>query len=184
MVVFLFLIGSFGTLLSHWSKIPPLYARIKWGGLLATLCFGLWLVARILLSIGGWNDPRAGGKNWHSDQGSPWSDENAKVVVLRSSVQRFDDLRLLLGIVFQGEYDYDGPGVVLSTFRPNFRTSRIRFWAFLYFRFFDVQKTDSTHLLTSVPFCHSLPWISSDLGSKIQIPIQIVDTDLQFGSRT
>ena len=35
-------------------------------------------------------------------------------------------------------------------------------------------------MLTSVPFCNLLPWISSDLGSKIQIPIGIVDTDLQF----
>ena len=43
-------------------------------------------------------------------------DENAKVVVLRASVQRFDDLRPLLAIVFQGESDYEGPGVILSTF--------------------------------------------------------------------
>ena len=44
------------------------------------------------------------------------SDENAKIVVLRSSIQRFADLRSLLGIVFQGESDYEVPGVVLTTF--------------------------------------------------------------------
>ena len=47
-----------------------------------------------------------------------------------------------------------------------------------------MHKKDSTHLLTSVPFCHLVPWISSDLGSKIQIPIRMVGTDLDFGSRT
>ena len=52
----------------------------------------------------------------HSEPGSLGSDENAKIVVLRASVQRFDDLRPLLGIVFQGESDYEGPGVVLTTF--------------------------------------------------------------------
>ena len=63
----------------------------------------------------------------HSEHGSHGSAENAKIVVLRASVQRFDDLRPLLGIVFQGESDYEGPGVVLTTFGPIFRTSRISF---------------------------------------------------------
>ena len=50
------------------------------------------------------------------EPGSLGSAENAKIDVLRSSVQHFFDLRPLLGIVFQGESDYEGPRVVLTTF--------------------------------------------------------------------
>ena len=41
--------------------------------------------------------------------------ENPEIVVLRSSVQHFDDLRPLLGILVRGESDSEGPRVVVST---------------------------------------------------------------------
>ena len=55
-------------------------------------------------------------QNGHSELGSLGSGENSKIVVLRASVQPFFDLRPLLGIVFQGESDSEGPGVVWNTF--------------------------------------------------------------------